>query len=55
MARSIDELVGANFAAFNEKDIEAGISLIADGATMVDVPSGEVLRGPEGLATYWHG
>jgi steroid delta-isomerase-like uncharacterized protein len=55
MARSIEELVRANFTAFNENDIETGISMVADGATQVDVPSGEVLRGQEGLATYWRG
>lgn len=55
MGRSIEELVRASFAAFNDNDIETGRSMVTEGAAQLDVPSGEVLRGPEGLATYWHG
>ena len=57
MAMSIEELVRANFAAFNDNDIEAATAMVADNAVLLDVPSGEVLHGPDGLANYqngWH-
>ena len=55
MGTSIEELVRASFTAFNDKDIEAGAAMVAEGAPQLDVPSGQVLRGPEGLATFWRG
>lgn len=55
MARSIEELVRANFTAFNDKDNETGMAMVAEGAPQLDVPSGQVFRGPEGLGMFWRG
>jgi steroid delta-isomerase-like uncharacterized protein len=57
MGMSIEELVRANFAAFNDNDVEAAMAMVAANAVSVDMPSGEVLHGPEGVGTYqrnWH-
>lgn len=55
MSMSIKELVEANFVAFNDKDLKTAMSMVADGAVLLDVPSGEVLYGPDGLASYQTG
>ncbi len=55
MSMSIKELVETNFSAFNDKDLKTAMAMVADGAVLLDVPSGEVLYGPDGLASYQTG
>ena len=41
------------YAAFNDRDFERGLALVAENAEWENVASGQVLRGPEGLRTNY--
>jgi predicted ester cyclase len=46
-------LMAELIAAFNARDLEAAARLVGSQAELLDVPSGEVFVGPEGLRQMW--
>ena len=55
MAMSAEEVVRASLAAFNDNDEAASRSLVTDDAEIVDVPSGTVFCGPDGIVAFQRG
>jgi predicted ester cyclase len=53
VAVGAERLVAELVAAFNAHDLDAGARLVVGGAELLDVPSGEVFVGPEGLRQMW--
>jgi steroid delta-isomerase-like uncharacterized protein len=52
-AAGAQRLILGMVAAFNAHDVDAGARLVVSEAELIDVPSGEVFVGPEGLRQMW--
>jgi ketosteroid isomerase-like protein len=46
-------IVRAAYEAFNTRDVEAGVALMADDVIWPNVSDGGVVRGRDGVRTHW--
>lgn len=52
-ARTATAVVRAAYDAFNTRDVEAGVALMADDVIWPNVPDGGVVRGRDGVRAHW--
>jgi ketosteroid isomerase-like protein len=47
------EIVRAAYAAFNNRDVDRGVALVADNVLWPNMPDGGFVRGRDGVRAHW--